>query len=96
MKMVDFNVDVAALLSAGVGAVAGVLGATFHSGKAWERVEGGQTRIEEKMTYICDELARRITVLENRVQYDGLYINRRSYRDPSDDQSRGFETTRGT
>lgn len=92
--MFDMNVDVAALLSACVGAVVGAVGASFHGGKAWERVEGGQTRIEEKMTYICDELARRITVLENRVQYDGYYSNPRIAR--SANEPRGFETTRGT
>lgn len=84
--MVDFNVDFAALVSAGVGAVAGAMGATFKSGQAWARVELGQKSLDEKVTYICDELARRITVLEQRVQYDGYYTNPRARRDGTDNE----------
>ena len=95
--MTDFNVDLAAVFSAAGGAVIGALGVMFRSGKAWQRVEDSVKRAEdrmehmdEKITLICDELARRITVLENRVQYDGYYDNPRiKRRPPADDNFSG-------
>lgn len=87
----DFNLDVGALVMGAAGAVVGAVTTTFKSGKAWQRVEdemkmhGVQlAHFNEKVDLICDELARRLTVLENRVQFDGLYINRIDRVNPND------------
>lgn len=81
--MVNFDIDFAALASAAIGAVGGAVITTFKSGKAWQRVEDKlflyDTKLDhfnEKVDLICDELARRITLLENRVQFDGYYVKR--------------------
>lgn len=87
--MVDFNLDFGALAMGAIGTVVGAITTTFRGGKAWQRVEDRiilhaqkMDHLDEKITYVCDELARRITVLENRVQFDGLYINRIDRTDP--------------
>lgn len=41
--------------------------------------------IADKLTYICDELARRLTILENRYQYDGTYSTPRRRLPPDGD-----------
>lgn len=56
-----------------VGALAGIVGAIVAKGRHEGAVEGKIDALAEKVNYIVDELARRITVLENRVQYDGYY-----------------------
>jgi hypothetical protein len=83
MKKMDANIDIAALVTGAIGAVVGAVGATFKSGKAWQRVEDKMEmhtvkmdHFNEKVDLICDELARRLTVLENRVQFDGYYVKR--------------------
>jgi hypothetical protein len=65
-----------------VGTVAGVVGALFAKGRHDGAVEGKIDALSEKVDYMNDELARRITVLENRVQYDGYYEGPRVRRDP--------------
>lgn len=66
-----------------LGTITGAAGVMFKSGSAWQRVEDKMTlhgtkmdHLNEKIVLVCDELARRITVLENRVQFDGYYIKR--------------------
>lgn len=63
-----------------VGTISGVVGAMFAKGRHEGAVEGKIDALAGKVDYIVDELARRITVLENRVQYDGYYTNPRISR----------------
>lgn len=88
----------AAIVAAGaavLGAVSGALASMFNAGRSRERIEqkidaesearrSANKNIDEKLTYICDELARRLTNLENRVQYDGYYIGPRIRRTGGD------------
>lgn len=80
MKM-EWNFDVVAAVSACLGAVGGALINAFKLGRNEGIVAIKVDNLSEKMTLVCDELARRITVLENRYQYDGLYIQPRPRRD---------------
>lgn len=75
------NTNWLAALSALGGAVAGVMGAIFARGHAEGVVIAKLDSVDEKLKLVCDELARRITVLENRYQYDGLYLQPRPGRD---------------
>ncbi len=40
--------------------------------------------LSEKTTLVLDELARRLTILENRYQYDGMYIQPRTGHGPAE------------
>lgn len=51
----------------------GALITAFRFGQQSKNVEGKIDALNDKITYITDELARRTTVLEQRYQYDGLY-----------------------
>ena len=39
----------------------------------YERLQDSITHLSEKTTLVLDELARRLTIIEQRYQYDGLY-----------------------
>lgn len=69
-----------ATVSGFVGTIAGGLGAMLAKGRHDGAVEGKIDALSEKVDYMNDELARRITVLENRVQYDGYYTGPRVAR----------------
>lgn len=83
----NYDFDVVAACSALGGAVIGALLTAYRLGQHSKMVE---TKIDglapqfvslnEKIVYISDELARRVTVLENRIQYDGLYTTPRLKR----------------
>lgn len=73
--------DVVAAISALGGSVVGAMGAVFKIGQRDATLGGKIDAMDAKIDYICDELARRITVLENRIQYDGLYFTPRAKRD---------------
>lgn len=79
--MFPFTFDVAAALSALGGALIGALSVSFRLGQHSKIVEMKIDALDEKIVYISDELARRITVIEQRIQYDGLYISPRLKRD---------------
>lgn len=89
--MPQVDIDVVAALSALAGAIIGGFTASFRSGRAWQEVKGSLSELkhsvshlDEKTTLISDELARRVTVVENRVQFDGYYTSPRVRR-PRDD-----------
>lgn len=63
-----------------IGTVSGIVGALVAKGRHDGAVEGKIDALSEKVDYMNDELARRITVLENRVQYDGYYTGPRVAR----------------
>lgn len=77
----EIDPNAIAAMSGVFGVVAGFVGSSFSRGKTEGNVEGKIDALSGKVDYMNDELARRITVLENRVQYDGYYtgprINRR-------------------
>jgi hypothetical protein len=76
----DVSFDVATGVSTVVGAVVGGLGMAFRWGRHDGMVALKVDNLQNTMTLVCDELARRVTVLENRVQYDGYYTNPRIAR----------------
>lgn len=75
-----FTFDIAAALSALGGALIGALSVSYRLGQHSKIVELKIDALDEKIVYVSDELARRITVLEQRQQFDGLYISPRIKR----------------
>lgn len=73
----EYNFDVVAAASAAGGAIVGAIINAWKLGRNEGIVAIKVDNLSEKMTLVCDELARRITVLENRVQYDGYYSSPR-------------------
>jgi hypothetical protein len=80
----DFSFDVVAALSALGGAFVGAIITAVKWGRHEGVVELKIDNLSDKMTLVCDELARRLTNVENRVQYDGYYTNPRARRDPAE------------
>lgn len=76
----DIDPNAVAAMSGVFGAIIGVVGASFQRGKSEGVLSGKIDALSIKVDYMNDELARRITVLENRVQYDGYYTNPRVAR----------------
>lgn len=86
----EYSFDVVAAASALGGAIIGALGAAFRSGKKDAQTIGAINllglkvdNVGDTVKLVCDELARRITILENRYQYDGLYFQPRPARPPN-------------
>lgn len=63
-----------------IGVLVGVLGAAFERGRSDGVILTKLDSLEREVKILTDELARRITVLENRYQYDGLYLQPRTRR----------------
>lgn len=80
----EYSIDVIAGACAFATIMGGLLGWSFSRGRNDGSVMVELRSIREQLTLITDELARRITVLENRVQYDGYYTNPRISRQPGE------------
>jgi len=77
---VETSFDIVAALSALGGAFVGGMVMAVRWGRNEGIVSVKLDNLGDRLTLISDELARRITILEQRYQYDGLYSTPRIKR----------------